>query len=191
MATCGEVITYALRMTRVLGTGQSPSANESADGLIALQSLYDQWRTGGMFGTLEDVYLEENDEAEEGKRYYVPAGITLTAATSEYLDADGNLRQPRDLALYESLTSAGVHAAQLYDRTQWRSLLNLTSAGFAPTSGRNAWGLAACLAISGGFLAMFTDAQVTPQTVELARNFTRSLMSKQGSTQDRSEGEWF
>jgi hypothetical protein len=71
MATCAEVITYALRMNRVIGSGKDPTTAELADGMIALQALYDQWRTGGMFGDLEDVYLDENDTAEEGKRYFV------------------------------------------------------------------------------------------------------------------------
>jgi hypothetical protein len=46
-----------------------------------------------MFGTLEDVYLDGDDTAEEGKRYYIPSGFTLTDATSEYLDSTGTVRQ--------------------------------------------------------------------------------------------------
>jgi hypothetical protein len=183
MATCLEIITYALRMSRIVGLGRQPKSAESDEGLIALQSMYDQWRTGGMFGTLEDVYLEGDDIAEEGKRYFVPDGYTLTDATSVYLDSDEQTRQPRDLALYESLLEDGTQAAYLYDRIEWVPLLGLTEDDVAPLSGRNAYGLAACLATSGGFIAAF-GAEPSPATIALARHFLRNLMGKKGSTQD-------
>jgi hypothetical protein len=190
MATCLEIITYALRMSKVVGMGKDPKSAESDEGMVALQALYDQWRTGGMFGTLEDVTLEEDDTAEEGKRYFVPTGFTLTDATSVYVDASGETRQPRDLALYESLTEAGDQAAKIYDRTEWRSLLGLESADIAPLSGRNAYGLAACLATSGGFVAGF-GAEPSPATIAVARHFLRNIMDKGGSTQDRDGAVYY
>ena len=188
MATCAQIITYALRMNRVIGSGKDATTAELADGMIALQSLYDQWRTGGMFGDLEDVYLEDDDTAEEGKRYFVPTGVTLTAATSVY-DDNGVTRQPRDLALYESLTEAGTHTARLYDRTTWRNMTGLVQADEAPLSSRNAWGLAACLATSGGFVALF-GAQADQPTVALARHFLRNVMDK-ATTQDKYTPDYF
>jgi hypothetical protein len=189
MATCAQVITYALRMNRVVGSGKDPTTAELADGMIALQALYDQWRTGGMFGDLEDVYLDESDTAEEGKRYFVPTGITLTAATSVY-DDGGETRQPRDLALYETLTEAGTQAAKLYDRTEWVNLLGLELSDIAPLSGRNAYGLAACLATSGGFASAF-GAEVPAPVVALARHFRKNIIGKSGSTQDQSVGNYY
>jgi hypothetical protein len=188
MATCAQVITYALRMNRIIGSGKDPTTAELADGMIALQALYDQWRTGGMFGDLEDVYLDENDTAEEGYRYFVPTGYTLTAATSVY-DDNGTTRQPRDLALYESLTEAGTHSAKLYDRTVWRSMTGLAQADEAPLSSRSSWGLAACLATSGGFTALF-GAEPSQATIALARHFLRSLMEK-ATTQDKYTPDYF
>jgi hypothetical protein len=190
MATCLDIITYAMRQAKILSPGKSPKANEAEEGLVALQALYDQWRTGGMFGTLEDVYLDGDDTAEEGKRYYIPSGFTLTDATSEYLDSTGTVRQPRDLSLYETLNSTGTQTAKLYDRTQWVSLLGLALTDDAPLSSRNAYGLAACLATSGGFMAMF-GAELSEPVIALARNFLRSTMSKQGSTQDKFPAEYY
>jgi hypothetical protein len=190
MATCLDIITYAMRQSRILGPGKVPKAAEAADGMVALQSLYDQWRTGGMFGQLIDLYLEDNDIALEGYRYRVASGVTLTDATSVYLDEDNETRQPRDLALYEAVTDAGVQTAKLYDRTEWVDLLDLVQGDTAPLSGRNAYGLAACLAVSGGFTAMF-GADPPPAVRLLASEFTRNLMSKQGSTQDKLAGEYF
>lgn len=190
MATCSTIITNALKLAKVLASGESPTANETSDGLLCLQSMYDAWVTGGMFGTLEDVYLEENDTAEEGKRYFVPTGITLTAPTSIYVDADGTTRQPRDMALYESLTQAGTRTVKLYDRTDWVSMTGLTSASTAPLSARDEMGLAACLATSGGFQAMF-GGEITPGVIVKASGFLKNIMGKAGSTQDRATSEYF
>lgn len=190
MASCNEVISRALKLARVIPSGTVPTSDEYADGLIALQSMFDAWRTGGMFGELEDVYLEENDTAEEGKRYYVTSGVTLTAPTSEYVDADGNTRQPRDLAMYESLTSAGAQTAKLYDRTAWVDLLGLTAAGTCPLSARDQDGLAATLATHGAFIDMF-GAEISPRLERLAARFLRNIMGKHGSTQDRGTADYF
>jgi hypothetical protein len=191
MATCLDVITYAMRQCRILGLGKEPKAREAEEGMVALQALYDQWRTGGMFGTLEDIYLDGDDIGEEGKRYFVPTGYTLTAATSVYLDSDEVTRQPRDLALYEVLTQAGAQTARLYDRIEWVDLLGLELTDTAPLSSRNAYGLAACLATSGGFSSAFGGQEPPIQVVALARHFLRSIMGKKGSTQDRGSGEYF
>lgn len=192
MATCSDIITYALRMTKVLESGGTPTADESADGMIALQSFYDGMVTGGMFGRLEDTYMTESDTAEEGKRYYVPSGMTLTAATSEYVDPlTGDTRQPRDLAIYESLTAAGTRSVKVYDRTAWREMAGLTTATDpAPLSGRGAWGLAAAFASSGAFSAMF-GVVADPEIVQLARQFMGSLSGKMGSTQDRDGADYY
>jgi hypothetical protein len=190
MATCLDIITYAMRQARIIGPGKTPKAAEAVEGMVALQSLYDQWRTGGMFGTLTDLYLEEDDIALEGYRYRIASGVTLTDATSVYLDEDNVTRAPRDLALYEAVTSAGTQTAKLYDRTEWVDMLGLEQSDTAPLSGRNAYGLAAALVVSGGFTSLF-GVEPSPSALETARNFTRSLMSKQGSTQDKIAGEYF
>lgn len=190
MATCLDVITYAMRQARILGMGKEPKAAEEEEGMFALQSLYDEWRTGGMFGGLEDVYLTDDDTAEEGKRYYT-AGFTLTDATSVYVDGLGDTRQPRDMALYETFDGT-TQTAKLYDRTEWVDLLDLTSTDIAPLSGRNAYGLAACLATSGGFTAAFGEAaRPTEAVVALARHFIRNIMGKAGSTQDNAGSDYF
>ena len=190
MATCLDIITYAMRQAGVLGSGEEPTAAEGEDGLVALQSMYDDWRNRGMFGQLEDVYLSESDTAQEGKRYFIPTGMTLTDATSVYTDSSGNTRQPRDLALYETLTQAGTQTAKLYDRTQWVDLLDLTLSDTAPLSKRNAYGLAACLSLSGGFQASFGES-ANPIVAALCSQFTRQLMGKIGSTQDDSGGTYY
>lgn len=179
-----------MQLCRVLALGDEATAEEGDAGMACLQSLYDGWRNGGMFGELEDVYLDADDIAEEGVRYFVPTGVTLDEPDSVYIDFDGNTRQPRDLAMYEILTEAGVQTAKLYDRTEWVSLLDLAATDTAPLSKRGAMGLAACLALSGGFADIF-GSQAGPGTLKLARDFTASLMGKPGSTQPHDGAEYY
>lgn len=202
MATCLDIITYAMRQSAILGPGKEPKAAEAEEGMIALQSLYDEWRTGGMLGTLRDCYLTANANAQEGRRYYVPAGVTLTDATSDYVPVCGDAytecdyasgigktRQPRDMAFYEA-DRAGTLSAKLYDRNGWVDLLDLALTDIAPLSGRNAYGLAACLGTSGGFLGAF-GVQPSSASIALSRHFLRNIMGKLGSTQDDSGSDYF
>lgn len=190
MALCSDIITNALVLRRIVGIGKTPKTAETTLGMTCLQSLYDQWRTGGMFGTLQDVYLEDDDIALEGKRYFVPTGVTLTDATNLYVDENGTTRQPYDLSLYESVTEAGTQTAKLYDRTAWVDLIGLSSSDTAPLSARNAMGLSAALATSGGFAAAF-GGEAGPEVVSLARHFLRNIMDKGGSDQPERTAEYF
>lgn len=186
MATCLQIITYAMRQARIIGPGKEPKASEAAEGMIALQSLYDQWVHNAMFGELEEIYLEENETALEGKRYYIPVGLGLTAASRIYVDEAGNTRLPRDLAIYETLSSDGTRGVKLFDRDDWVDLLELELTDEAPLSSRNAYGLAACLATYGGFTTVFGDAELSPRVERLAKQFLASVMGKVGTTQDQT-----
>lgn len=202
MSTCLDIITLALKLTKVLGSGGVPSSAETSDGMTCLQSLYDGWVTGGMFGRMIDCYLTDDADAQEGHRYFVPTGITLTPATNAYVPQNGDgysecdyasgighTRQPRDLAIYESLTEAGVRTVRLYDRTAWVDLLDLQSDDEAPLSKRDAAGLAACLATSGAFVAMF-GGEVHPAMIVKASGFLKNIIGKEGSTEDEPAGEY-
>lgn len=193
-ATCLDIVTSALKLARVLRSGGTPSAAESEDGMACLQGLYDSWISGGMFGRLEDVYLTADDTAEEGRRYTLAAGVTLTESTTIAAEdsRDGTERAPRDLAVYESLDSDGNRSVRLFDRTAWVDLLDLDSSDVAPLSGRGATGLAAALATYGAFAAMFGDtATMNPDVRRLASQFLGSLAYKLGSTRDRKTAEYF
>lgn len=202
-ATCLDIITDAMKLAGILRSGGSPKAAEADDGMVCLQALYDEWIAGGMFGKLTNCYLTADTDAQEGYRYYVPAGVTLTAATNDYVPQYGDsysecdyasgigyTRQPRDLALYEVVDSTGSRSVKLYDRTQWVDLLDLTTASISPLASRGRTGLAAALATSGAFLAMF-GVTPNPATVVKARQFTGNLMNKSGSTQDDPPGTYY
>lgn len=188
-ATCLDVITSALKLGRVLSSGGVPKAAEAEDGLACLQSLYDGWVATGLFGRLEDTYLVADDTAQEGKRYLLADGVTLTEPSVVSADdsADCASRQPRDLALYESVASDGTRSVRLYDRTGWVDLTDLGPDAIAPLSGRGQMGLAAVLACSGPFIAMFNDsAAMNPDIRRVAYQFMAGLSYKMGSTRDRA-----
>lgn len=44
MATALTMITRSMRLARVIGKGEAPDADESADGLIALNAMLDSWQ---------------------------------------------------------------------------------------------------------------------------------------------------
>lgn len=190
MATCSDIITNALKLTRVIPSGTSPTTAETSDGMKCLQSLYDSFVTGGMFGELEDVYLDADDVAEEGKRYFVPTGITLTAPTSIYVDSGNKTRQPRDLAIYESLTQAGTRTVKIYDRTAWVAMTGLASSDTAPLASRGEMGLSACLAVAAAFMSMF-GAQPDEATIRLASMFLKNISLKGGTTRDRLKADYY
>jgi len=142
-----------------------------------------------MFGRLEDEYLEEDQDAEEGKRYLLASGVSVTAPDT--IDDEGVTRPPYDLSCYETLNVSGTRYVKLYDRTAWVDLVGLTLADEAPLADRGVMGLAACLATSGAFLAMFGDADLSQHVMLLARQFQGTLSMKAGSTRPTPGADYF
>lgn len=195
MTTVREIVTLALQQARVVGVNREPTSSEADAGLQAFQGMFDAWVAGGMFGSLSDIYLDASDTALEGHRYLLAVGVTLTLPSTIVGDGgdygeEGNTstRQPYDLSLVESVTSAGVRTVKLWDRTGWVSLLSLTLDSAAPLASRGVTGLAACVAKT--YCEMF-GASLGPNTAMLARKFEGSLSHKFGSTQAKTVGEYF
>lgn len=183
MATCRDIVTRALHMARIVDREDDPTAAELRDGMTALQSLYDQWLTGGMFGRLTDIYDTGTYEASEGQRVYLDTGGTLTLPT--LIDDD---RKPRDLVAIESFVAGGSRSAYIWDRTAWVQVNGLSEDDPAPLSARGVNGLAACLAM------LYADefgAEVGPGTVLQARNFKTALSFKFGSEREPTVSDYF
>jgi hypothetical protein len=88
------------------------------------------------------------------------------------------------------VTSAGVRTVRLYDRTAWVDMIGLALTDVAPLSGRGAYGLAAALAVSGGFIDMF-GSEPSPAVLARAKRFLSNLSHKLGSTRDRLTPDYF
>jgi hypothetical protein len=189
MATCRDIITYAMRQAKIPGSGSDPDADELRDGLVALQSLYDEWVAAGMFGRLRDSYQSADYTAREGERIIAADGVVITIPDTIDDDPHSDTRAPRDLSIIETLQD-GEREVWLWDRTEWVSLLDLDANSAAPLASRGAWGLAAALAISGAFVTMFGD-DAGPDVRVLAARFKTSLSMKYGTTRDGIAGEYY
>jgi hypothetical protein len=189
MPTCRDIITYAMRQTKVLASGDVPTADELSDGRIALQSLYDNWLANGMFGRLTDRYESADYTAEEGQRIIAPAGVVITIPDTIDGDPNSDTRAPRDLSVIETLVD-GVRTVKLWDRNGWVDLLSLGDDDEAPLASRGAWGLAATLAVSGAFAAMFSGEPGSDVRMAALR-FQNGVAAKFGSTQNAIAGDYF
>jgi hypothetical protein len=86
MTTVRDIITFGLKLARITSPGEDPTDDEAADGLFALQGMFDAWVNDGMFGRLTDVYKEEAYEAAEWER--VVSTSTVTRPTTITNDGD-------------------------------------------------------------------------------------------------------
>lgn len=180
MATCQDIVSRALHMAGVVARADDPDAAELRDGMTVLQSLYDGWLIGGMFGRLTDVYESGSYEAGEGQRVFITSG-TLTLPTE--IDE----RKPRDLVAIEAFDDDG-RKAYIWDRTAWVKITDLDTADDAPLSNRGVNGLAACVAVA--FAEEF-GATVAGSTMMQCRAFKTALSYKLGSEREVSTGTYY
>lgn len=180
MATCRDIVSRALHMARVVDREDDPTAAELRDGLTVLQTLYDQWLVGGMFGRLTDVYESDSYEASEGQRIFLDTGtVTLPTEIDD--------RKPRDLVAIEAFDSEG-RRAWIWDRTAWVRIDSLADSDDAPLAERGVNGLAACVALN---YAEEFGAEVTANVLRQCAAFKTALSYKFGSQRDIVAGQFY
>lgn len=184
--TCRDVIYRAYGLPGVV-RNDDPSADEADWGLTGLQSMFDTWVAGGMFGRLNDVYTTAAYTALEGDRVFASGSPTITIPTT-YADdgTEGTDRAPYDLSLID-VTNGATHNVWLYDRDAWVDLKGLTLGSSCPLAERGLNGLAACLAIE-----IADPAWSLTRSVNVAAfNFKTALSYKLGSTRPGREQTYF
>lgn len=82
MATAAQIINRALRLIGVLASGETPSANEQSDALMALNAMLDAWRNESLM-----VYALRDET------------LTLTGASSYTIGTGGNLNTTRPVKI--------------------------------------------------------------------------------------------
>lgn len=186
MATCRDVITRAYGLPGIV-RNDDPTADEAEWGLIGLQSLFDTWVAGGMFGRLTDVYTSVAYTAREGERVIASGSPTITIPTTYAQDGDaGTDRAPYDLSLIE-VQDGQTRNVWLYDRSAWVDLTDLALEDACPLALRGMSGLAACLALEiAGPSWTATDA-----IMRLAAQFKQALSYKIGSTRPVRTASYF
>lgn len=187
MPTCADIITRALRKARVYAGGETPSAEDMADGLDELQNLYEQWGANGMFGRLSDVYTNADYEAAPNERITVTESAVVTIPAT--VDDDGHDYPPYDLAFIEVVdTVAQTVARYLYEGGRWVSISALELTDEAPLAGRGRGGLSACLALA---YAEEFGSEVGPAVARQAASFKTGLSLKMGGDALRSAPDYF
>lgn len=189
MPTCADIITRALRKSRVYAAGETPSADDMADGLDELQNLYEQWGSNGMFGRLTDVLTADDYEASPNERITVTDSATITIPTS--FEADGEDYPPYDTAFIEVIdVDGGSVTRYIYESGAWVEISNLALVDEAPLAGKGRGGLAACLALT--FAEEFGErAQVGPGVMRQAAAFKTGLSLKAGGDAMRTAPDYF
>lgn len=127
MATCNDIVRLAMGRLRQLRSGETPTGQEASDGMLFLQSMYDQWTAAGLFGRLNDVIASGPYTAMEQDRVINDSGypITLPLAITPSLFSDSSwnwpdqrtwadlatttTRPPRDLSMIEVIGSRTVY----------------------------------------------------------------------------------
>lgn len=199
MVTVRQTITRALRKLRVVASGDEPTAAEAADGLAAVQGMFDQWASGGMFGRLgeylgDDQGVTFNTDAygREVVLWEVHPGDPTVELPIRVRDAfTGNLRPPAHLSFTEIVDeTTGIRKTFLYDarKAQWVRLDNLTLDSEMPLAGSGAEGIAAALALR---IAEEFGAQPGPLLVREAGRFTFSLSTRYGEERREGTADYF
>lgn len=119
MATVEARITRALRLLGELGSGESATTDELADGLTALNAMLDSWRNDRLMCY---AFQEET--------------ITLANADSSYtLGPTGDVVTTRPVEIHRAwvVDSGNTYAVTLRDEDWWADIPDKTSAGDWPT----------------------------------------------------------
>ncbi len=207
MTTCRQVINGALRKCRVIGSGDTPTADEANDALTSLQSLYDGWANYGVFGRLTDVIATESGPAREYTRVRYTTGLTITLPTEvtptnydygfpmdPYDYGFNSSSEPRpplnraQIVLVNMDTQA--RSVNLYDANKgiWIDLLGIGLDDDAPLSELDADGLSAVLAAD---IADDFGATVSGSTQRKAGMFQSLLSHRFDATRRETQTEYY
>lgn len=182
MTTCRDIVTLALRQARIVGIGRTPRASEAAEGMDALQALYDRMFADGPLGPFTDVYATSDYTAKENERI-IADNATITIPDT--FDDGGELRTPKDLSAIIVVTDT-TQKNYVFSLGRWQIADSLTLDSEAPLANRDRVGLAALLAVQ--FAEMF-GAVLPPETTRRAYQF-KGRISHKFST-DRGLPEYY
>ncbi|CAB4137525.1 hypothetical protein UFOVP319_40 [uncultured Caudovirales phage] len=182
MTTCRDIVTRALQMSGIVALGRDPKAAETEAGMVSLQSLYDEWFTGGMFGRLKDVYADGIYTANEGERITAD-GATITLPTLY----DDNKRPPYEFSAVVIVTG-GTADNFVYHNGAWHNCAGLLLGDDAPLASISVDGLAGCVAER---LVSTFGGDVSVGSARAARQFKQALSLKIGATQPAATSVYF
>lgn len=193
MATCNDIIALGLRMGRVIGFNETPSAAEADIGMTVLQSLYDGWFIGGEFGQFTQVYKADDYTVEEQDHVTAETGVAVTLpttfndSTGEYGDGTGSRRAPYELAAV-AVEQDGSETRYVWEGSAWTTLSGKALTDTAPLTKYGEAGLAAC------FAARYADtfgAAIAPGVAQQARQFMSTMRSRRIAANPRGTAVYY
>lgn len=120
MATALSIIQRAMRLAGVIGKGETPDADESADGLVALNAMLDAWQ-------IERLYVYQIVQGS----YTWPA-----STTSRTIGSGGNFTDQRPVKIDSAFTVDGDsnwrEVRVLQNRTEYDSIIIKTTESTYP-----------------------------------------------------------
>lgn len=119
MATSGSIIERSLRLLGQLGAGESPTTDETADGLEALNALVDSWNN--------DKLLCFSYQTES---------LTLSSGTSSYtVGASGTLNTTRPVEILNAyiVDSNISYPVEIISESEYAAISDKTLSGDWPT----------------------------------------------------------
>ncbi len=168
--TCSDIISRALRLARVVALGDEPTADEEAEGLIVLKSIYQRLADTSL-ATSEELYEADDYTADEGDRVYCLGAVTLPSTIE-----DGTTRRPADLAAVQYNENDGDGwQTWISDKGDWVRIDDLTDDDAAPFATRNQEGLSALVASE---LAPTFGKELSPADMGKARRFQSQMQPK-------------
>lgn len=191
MPTCRDIITAGYRKARVRGRGDALDSEEAADGLVTLQSFYDEMVNEGVFGRVTDVQSGVDIEAEEQQRIFNTIGSNIVVTLPEEIEdgfAEGGYRPPRDLALVivaGNPTQNFVYSAPL---GAWVTFTGLALGDTAPLAERGSDSLACLFA---AFIAEENGKQIGQVTASRAMAFRSRLTRRPSAERAPIQVEYF
>lgn len=119
MATAGDIINRAMRLVGALESGETPTANESADVLTALNQMIDSWRTERLVAYQVVDYT-----------------LTLTPGDAEYtiIASTGDIAQERPIRVESAdITEGGIdYSVDIISKAAWDGITDKTTTSNLP-----------------------------------------------------------
>lgn len=117
MSTTQQIINRSLRLIGVLASGETPSADESADALTALNAMLDAWRTESLM-----VYALRDET------------LTITGASSYTIGSGGALNTVRPVKIESAyLRLSGIdYPLHIAQANQWNLIADKSTTSSIP-----------------------------------------------------------
>ena len=119
MTTIAQIIHRSMRLLGLTGSGETPSTQEYADGLVSLNAMIDLWRNDGLM-----AYATQEES------------LTLSDGVASYtIGPSGTLNTTRPVAILNAYVRDGDYdyPVKIVDAVEWASIIDKSTEATIPT----------------------------------------------------------